>query len=195
MTEHTRKLVAVSLVLMPIAILVFVGFAIYVADELHQIEDQLAYRPPDQRGTDAPPLPAEPLREGHTVYVPVYSHVYAERGRPYLLTATLSIRNTDLDKSLVVKAVRYYDTHGELVRRFLDEPLTLAPLATAEYLIEDMDATGGSGANFIVQWAGPESINTPVIEAVMIGTQGSQGISFICPGREIIVPEPDDAPP
>jgi hypothetical protein len=58
-----------------------------------------------------------------------------------------------------------------------------------------MDASGGSGANFIVQWAGPESINTPVIEAVMIGTQGSQGISFVSPGREITVPEGDDAPP
>jgi hypothetical protein len=185
MTEHTRKLVAVSLVLMPIAILVFVGFAIYVADELHQIEDQLAYRPPDQRGTDAPPLPAEALREGHTVYVPVYSHVYAERGRPYLLTATLSIRNTDPKHPITLVSVRFYDSDGKLIKEYLDKPAELKAMASTRYIITEGDDTGGSGANFLVKWKSQTKVNPPLVEGVMIGTRSGQGISFVSRGQVI----------
>ena len=43
------------------------------------------------------------LSRGQTVYVPVYSHVFSgPRNIPFLLAATLSIRNTDLSASLRV---------------------------------------------------------------------------------------------
>lgn len=41
----------------------------------------------------------------HTVYVPVYSHVYFGDGKPYLLTTTLSIRNTDMVRG--IRSPRY----------------------------------------------------------------------------------------
>ena len=52
----------------------------------------------------------------HIVYVPVYSHIYARGGKPYLLEATLSLRNTDTDLSISIVRVDYFDTGGKLVR-------------------------------------------------------------------------------
>ena len=43
----------------------------------------------------------------------------------------------------------------------------------------------GEGANFIVRWQADKMINVPIIECVMIGATGGQGISFVSPGQEI----------
>jgi len=39
-----------------------------------------------------------------------------------------------------------------------------------------------AGANFIVRWESPNKVSIPVIQAVMIGTASTQGISFVCDG-------------
>jgi uncharacterized protein DUF3124 len=79
--------------------------------------------------------------------------------------------------------VNYLDTTGALVRQFFDEPRTLAPMGTAEIIIPDRDLRGGTGATFLVDWAGPTASSAPVVEAVMIGSHGTQGFSFVSPGR------------
>jgi len=56
-------------------------------------------------------------------------------------------------------------------------------LATAEFFIGESDMTGGSGANFIVTWNAEKAISEPIMEAVMVGTGGSQGVSFTSSGR------------
>jgi hypothetical protein len=121
----------------------------------------------------------------HTVYVPVYSHVYFGDGRPYLLATTLSIRNTDLKRAITVKSVKYYDTDGRLVRSYLTDPLRLRALASKEILVEEHDVAGGSGAKFIVEWTAEEAVDRPIIEAVMIGASDLRGISFVSAGKEI----------
>lgn len=121
----------------------------------------------------------------HRVYVPVYSHVYFGDGKPYLLTTTLSIRNTDLARGILVKAVTYYDTGGRLVRNYLNAPLRLGPLASREILVEEHDVVGGSGAKFIVEWTAEEVVEHPIIEAVMIGASDLRGISFVTTGKEL----------
>ena len=60
--------------------------------------------------------------------------------------------------------------------------MTLGPLATGEFLVEKKDDSGGSGANFLVDWDAESAVPPPVAEAVMIGTSGQQGISFVRPG-------------
>ncbi len=126
------------------------------------------------------------ISKGQTVYVPVYSNVFSgPKSRPYQLAATLSIRNTDLSAPLRITAIDYYDTGGKLVRRYLDRPLTLGPLASTHIHIGEKDTSGGFGANFIVRWDAELSINAPIIEAVMIGATSGQGISFVSPGQEI----------
>jgi hypothetical protein len=126
------------------------------------------------------------LSKGQTLYVPVYSNVFAgPRKLPLQLAATLSIRNTDMAASFKVTAIDYYDTNGKMVRRHLERPTVVGPLATIYVHIEEKDTRGGFGANFIVRWQADSVINAPVIESVMIGATGGQGISFVSPGQEI----------
>src|SRR4030042_1426909 len=121
----------------------------------------------------------------HTVYVPVYSHIYFGDGKPYLLTTTLAIRNTDLARPIIIKSVKYYDTNGKLVRSYLADPLRLGALVSREILVEEHDTAGGSGAKFIIEWTEEQAVEEPIIEAVMIGASDLRGISFITTGKEI----------
>jgi hypothetical protein len=118
--------------------------------------------------------------------VPVYSNVFTgPRRLPLQLAATLSIRNTDMAASFRVTAIDYYGTNGKLLRRHLARPIVIAPLATVYVHIEEKDKIGGFGANFIVRWQNDSVINAPVVECVMIGATGGQGISFVSPAQEI----------
>ena len=125
---------------------------------------------------------------GQTVYVPVYSHIFADdryRDRPFLLTATLSVRNTDPERPFTLRRVDYYDSEGALLQRYLQAPITLAPLASTHYIVPESEAKGGAGAKFLIEWQAPAAVSEPIIEAVMIGTKLQQGISFISTGRAI----------
>lgn len=127
------------------------------------------------------------LSTGQTLYVPAYSHIYAgHKQRPYLLTVTLSIRNIDPAQPLFVSSVEYYKTDGVLLKQYLTEPVRLDALASTRFIVPLQDKEGGSGANFIVKWHANARINPPVVEAVMIGTQSQQGISFTSRGQVII---------
>ena len=155
----------------------------YLDTRLDSIEGDLEYRTPGDTAVAIDELPWEP-GQGQTVYVPVYSHVYHQRSRRQLLTATLSVRNTDLKHEIVVTSVRYYDTSGEEVRSYLDEPLQVGPLATVDFVVEH-DDVGGRRHNFIVTWTAGKPVTEPVVEAVMIDTSGQQGISFARRGTVI----------
>ena len=125
---------------------------------------------------------------GQTVYVPVYSHIYADdryRNTPFLLTATLSIRNTDPDKPLTLKSVNYYDSEGRPLHQYLDKPMNIGPLGSTYYVVPESESKGGAGAKFLVEWEAPAAVIEPIIESVMIGTKMQQGISFISTGRVI----------
>ena len=130
---------------------------------------------------------AEPkLAKGQTVYVPAYSNVFSgPLKRPFQLATTLSIRNIDRGATIRVIAIDYYDSNGKLVRRHLEKPQAVAPLASTYIHVEEKDVSGGFGASFIVKWEADRIINAPVIECVMIGTTSGQGISFVSPGQEL----------
>jgi len=124
------------------------------------------------------------LVKGEIVYVPVYSDIYGtDLNKKIKLSATLSIRNTDMQNEIIVSVVDYYDTHGNLIRNYLDSPVKLKPLQTVNYLVAYKEAEGGIGANFIVEWVSEQEVTEPVVEAVMIGTSSSLGISFVCGGK------------
>ncbi|MEP6490906.1 DUF3124 domain-containing protein [Microcoleus vaginatus GB2-A3] len=122
---------------------------------------------------------------GQTVYVPIYSHIYHYNSLDNVmnLSATLSIRNTDLTNSIIITSVRYYDSDGKLIRQDIKSPVELKPLASTDFFIAADDTSGGSGANFIVEWVAEKTVYEPVIEAVMISTSSSQGISFVSPAK------------
>ena len=121
-----------------------------------------------------------------TFYVPIYSDIYTDRdNRKVLLSATLSVRNTTLKKSLYINKIDYYGTHGELVKSYLTETIELPAMATLNYIVEKEEDKGGSGANFIIEVEGIDETVKPVIEAVMIGNFSNKGFAFSTEGTPV----------
>ena len=123
---------------------------------------------------------------GQTIYVPAYSYIYHyDRQESYNLTATLSIRNIDLTNPIIITSVRYNNSAGNLVRKYLERPTQLAALASTNFVVDSSDNSGGLGANFIVEWVAQTEVTQPIIETIMIGSSLQQGISWISPGKVI----------
>ncbi|MDG2105370.1 MAG: DUF3124 domain-containing protein [Pirellulaceae bacterium] len=165
-------------------LLSIIGLFFYLNQRIDQVGDQLRYgKPANYERPDLTAyavgdldVAAHPVQQ--MVYVPVYSHVYYEGGLAFPLAATLSIRNTDPQRSVAVKSIKYFDTEGKLVESYLDQPIKLAALQTIEFLVVGQDISGGSGANFLVQWSSERGVNEPLVEAIMVGVDGPRGISF-----------------
>jgi hypothetical protein len=121
---------------------------------------------------------------GQTIYVPIYSRIYTgNKVRTINLAATLSVRNTDPQNPILLNSARYYGTNGELLKEYVPKPLRVGPMASTDFVVEEQDTTGGTGANFIVEWSASSDVTPPVVEAVMISTAVQQGISFVSTGR------------
>ena len=121
-----------------------------------------------------------------TVYVPAYSSIFhGDREREFDLAVTLSIRNTDMRKPITLYRVDYYNGAGKLVHTYLAGDRTVGPLAAVQFVVRESDERGGSGACFIVKWRGAAGVNRPLVESVMIGTGGQQGVSFTSRGVTI----------
>jgi len=129
---------------------------------------------------------ARPLSARQTVYVPAYSALRLGSGRGKLdLATTLSIHNTSAETALVVLRADYFDTSGNLIHRYVPEPIAVRPLGTVEAFVSAEDTRGGSGANFLVEWAAEGAITEPLIEAVMVGDSGTQGYAFVSRGKAV----------
>ena len=123
---------------------------------------------------------------GELIYVPAYSHIYyQDQERVINLNVTLSIRNTDGKHPIQLDAVHYYDSAGQFIRNYLEQPIRLNPMASTAFVVDEADSAGGVGANFIVAWSSEQQTTAPVVEAVMISTASMQGISFVSVGRVI----------
>jgi hypothetical protein len=120
------------------------------------------------------------------VYVPIYSDIYAsQQDQKILLAATLSIRNTSENDSLFISRIDYFNTEGNLVRSYIDNLISLPPMATINYVIEKEDDTGGPGANFIVELNSRNRKIKPLIQAIMVGYGGNKAFSFSTDGYSI----------
>ncbi len=136
--------------------------------------------------TNSFPNETEEISSGQVVYVPAYSHIYIGNAeRPFFLTVTLSIRNVNRKRPVTITLVDYYETQGELVRKYIDKPVILKPLESLRYVIPEKNKEGGSGANFIVEWYSETPVNAPIIETIMISARSQQGMSFTSRGRVI----------
>jgi len=119
-------------------------------------------------------------------YLSVNSHIYhIHEHRTFDLTITVSIRNVSLSDSVYILKADYFNTIGENIRQYINKPIHLKPLETIEIIIAAEDIEGGSGAKFIFDWATKNDKNPPLFEAVMISTNGQQGISYITRGVQI----------
>ncbi|MRT94200.1 DUF3124 domain-containing protein [Ancylomarina sp. 16SWW S1-10-2] len=123
--------------------------------------------------------------EGKT-YLPVYSNIYhINEHRTYALTITVSIRNVSMTDSIYILKADYYNTIGGNIRKYLKNPIYLKPMETVEIIIAGKDVEGGSGANFMFDWAVKNAKNPPLFQAVMISTTGQQGLSFSTNGVQV----------
>ena len=108
-------------------------------------------------------------------YLSIYSQIYSSsEHKTHNLTAMVSLRNTsDIDTIYILKA------------EYFNHPIYLAPLETAEIIIDEMDIEGGTGSNFIFEWNAPKDGPEPLFEGVMNSTVGQQGLSFTTQSRRI----------
>lgn len=133
-----------------------------------------------------------PLSAGQSLYLPIYSHLYhgdvhPKTGKPSetLVSTHVSIRNTDTKASFRVTSARYYNTDGKLLREYLPQPQTVPPLGTYELYVPRSDSSGGSGANFIIEWTADRPINAPLVEALHADIREARTLLFVTTGRPI----------
>jgi len=132
------------------------------------------------------------LSAGQKLYLPIYSHLYhgdvnQRTGKPSetLVSVHISIRNTDPATPLKAISARYNNTEGRLLREFLSKPQTIPPLGTYELYVPRSDSSGGSGANFIIEWAADKPINPPLVEALHADIREARTLIFVTTGRPI----------
>ena len=121
-----------------------------------------------------------------TSYLSVYSQIYSYTEHTSIdLTATVSMRNTSANMKLYLLKADYFDTKGNKIHSYVGKPIEISELETLEIVIAEFDKQGGTGANFIFDWAIEPSSTSPIFEAVMISTYGQQGLSFTTKGHQI----------
>lgn len=128
------------------------------------------------------------LSSGQTVYVPAYQSIaVSKKPRRLPLTTTLSIRNTDPERQITIVSVKYFAANGYLIKNLLEKPETIDPLAVMSFVPEEpKEKREEAETSFIVIWkAVGKEVSWPIMQAVMIGAAGQQGISFVCDGQVI----------
>ncbi|MEW6571804.1 MAG: DUF3124 domain-containing protein [Nitrospirota bacterium] len=124
------------------------------------------------------------LSSGETLYVAVYSNVYAgPKAVPHELATMLSIHNIDPKNTITISRVDYYDSNGKFIESYIKKPIKLKPLAHTFFYLKEYDIRGGPGANFIVKWSAQKKVNQPIVEALMLETRS--GVSFSSKGQII----------
>lgn len=127
---------------------------------------------------------ARSLSKGQSMYLPIYSHMlYGNLGKSgkasqVLLSTLVSIRNTDSKRPLRINSARYYDTNGKLLGERVPTPMQIQALGTMELFVELNDASGGSGANFIIKWEADAGINPPLVEGLHVNMDGGKAVIF-----------------
>lgn len=119
------------------------------------------------------------------IYLPVYSHVYTSEETYEPMGITLSIRNSDTKEKIYIESISYFSTSGELIESYISKTHQLNPMASVDFVIDLNDMRGGSGANFIIKWAGNSNSSTPIIQAVMVNNSGNKAFSFITNGKKV----------
>jgi hypothetical protein len=104
------------------------------------------------------------------------------------LSVTLSIHNTSEMGILVIERVDYFNASGQPIEKYVPQAIALKPFGTIQIVVPEQDIRGGLGANFIIDWSSPATIDEPVVEAIMFGGPGSQGYSVVTVGRKVSRP-------
>ena len=128
---------------------------------------------------------------GQSLYLPIYSHIWhgdvvasGERTKT-LVSVSVSIRNTDLVKSIRILSAQYYDTDGKKLKEYVASPKTIGPMGTHELFIPRSDDTGGSGANFVITWKSDTPASPPIVEGIHANLPAGRSIAFTSSARAL----------
>ena len=132
-----------------------------------------------------------------TVYVPAsYQELFINSAVTQRIVSRLFIRNTDMDNSISVNSVRFYDPDGNYVWEYVIDSMILSPLASTSFAANSSTLSvppypqDGGRPFFIVEWSASAKVNTPIIENARVFVQGGidgsslHGLS-ITPGQQI----------
>ena len=132
-----------------------------------------------------------------TVYVPAsYQELFINSAVTQRIVSRLFIRNTDMDNSISVNSVRFYDPDGNFVWEYVIDSMILSPLASTSFAANSSTLPvppypqDGGRPFFIVEWSASAKVNTPIIENARVFVQGDingsslHGLS-ITPGQQI----------
>ncbi|PLW98721.1 MAG: hypothetical protein C0591_03885 [Marinilabiliales bacterium] len=127
------------------------------------------------------------LEINESVYVPAYSDLYYEsQQKKTFFTVILSLRNISFTDTLYFTNIDYYNSHGKLLRKYIDQVLVLRPMESMEYIVEEAEKEGGTGANFVVGYSAKANLkNHPFIESIMMGNLDNYRFAFTSPGVRI----------
>ena len=87
--------------------------------------------------------------------------------------------------SIELTSVSFHDETGKIVETTLSAPLELTSFSSADFLMEISGDHGGIGANYLLKWTSENMSCSPEVMAVMIGGNGTHGLSFALSGRVI----------
>jgi hypothetical protein len=122
---------------------------------------------------------------GQLVYMPIYSNVpYYDAHLRFDLSAFVAIHNTDLHHPIKLTKVLFFNNNGDLVANYLTNDTLIHALGAGNFFIPERDQSG-TGANFLIEWTADTLVNEPLIESVMLGLTGGQGLSFLSQGKVI----------
>ncbi|HDP76005.1 MAG TPA: DUF3124 domain-containing protein [Bacteroidales bacterium] len=119
-----------------------------------------------------------------TLYLPIYSSIpFAEGKSFYGLSSFMAVHNTDFNKPIYVISVYYPDTHGRLIKDFLQSKVdTVMPMQTVNHFVPESDRSG-IGANFVLEWIADSAVNEPLVETIMVSLTSGHGVSFLSEGK------------
>lgn len=158
--------------------ILFIGLVLLLFVSCRHSTDQQYNKPVDWGSRQTQKSNFDGMQRGK-YYLPVYSHIYhVHEQTTFDLAITISIRNVSDADTVYIFSADYFNTNGEKIREYIEHPIFVKPMETIEIVISEKDKAGGSGANFVFDWAASSDKNPPFIEAVMISTLDQQGISF-----------------
>lgn len=129
---------------------------------------------------------ADPARVSfEKIFLATFAHVLTPQGVSQPLASTMVIHNVDPEIEITIATADYFDENGNLVKTFLKEPVKLAPLSSRPFIVELKEQPKGFAARLLVEWSAERPAFSPILEGVMIGGAGTQGISFTTAGKVI----------
>ena len=62
---------------------------------------------------------------------------------------------------------------------------SVPPLGTLELFVPRADTSGGSGANFLIEWSSAQPVSAPLIEALHADIREARTLFFVTTGRVV----------